>query len=204
MWSVSDEERDALEAAWMAFLIPRGAGVDRIAAWWRELESRYSEPHRQYHTLAHVSDMLQMVHGEAATAAAWFHDIVYDPTRPDNEDASARIAATALRELGFGAPAIDVIARMIRATADYERNALPLPALVVVDADLAILGSSEERYAAYRYALRCEFASMPDEEFNESRRRLAERLLARPTIYFTQTMRERYEQQARSNLSLEL
>lgn len=204
MWSVSDEERDALEASWLAFMIPLGGGMPRVSAWWREIEARYSEPHRHYHTLAHINETLRLVNGDAAIAATWFHDLVCDPSRTDNEDASARIAATALRELRFSAPAIDVVTRMIRATAGHERNSLPQQALMFVDADLAILGSNHERYVAYRGAVRREYSALSEEQFLTGRRQFATRFLARPRIYFTETMRERYERQARTNLEWEL
>lgn len=204
MWLVSEEDGHALEATWLAFMITRGGGMDRIAKWWRVVWKHYSEPHRQYHTLAHIRDMLSLVTGEAAVAATWFHDIVYDPTRADNEDASAKLAATALRELGFGTPGIDVVAQMIRATTTHDRNDLPQQALIFVDADVAVLGSPHDRYVAYRDAVRREYASLSDDEFVRGRRVVIERFLSRPQIYFTQTMREKFEAQARANLLWEL
>jgi len=204
MWSVSEDERESLEAAWLAFAIPRGGGMEHVSSWWREVEIRHAEPHRHYHTLAHVRDMLQLVSGEAAVAATWFHDIVRDPTRRDNEDASARIAATALRDIGFPVVGINVVAQMIRATATHDQHDLPQQALLFLDADLATLGSSRERYVAYRNAVRREFAFLSEDEFLERRRATFDRLLSRPRIFFTQVMRERFEQQARENMEWEM
>ncbi len=202
MWSVSDEERESLEASWLAFGIQHGR-MEPVSSWWREIAARHAEPHRHYHTLGHVRDVLQLVSGPAAVAAAWFHDIVCDPTRPDSEDASARVAASALREVGFSVAAIDVVAQMIRATATHEPNGLPQQALLFLDADLATLGSSRERYIEYLDALRREHGFLPDDEFAARRRENIERYLTRPRIYFTELMRDRYEGQARENLSWE-
>lgn len=202
MWSVSDEERESLEASWLAFGIQHGR-MDPVSSWWREIAARHGEPHRHYHTLGHVRDVLQLVSGPAAVAAAWFHDIVFDPTRTDSEDASARVAASALREVGFSVAAIDVVAQMIRATTTHEPNGLPQQALLFLDADLATLGSSRERYIEYLDALRREHAFLPDDEFAVQRGETIDCYLTRPRIYFTEVMRDRYELQARENLSWE-
>jgi len=42
MFTVSEDERHALEAAWLAFMIPQEAGMHLVASWWREIFRRYS------------------------------------------------------------------------------------------------------------------------------------------------------------------
>src|ERR1051325_1352418 len=94
--------------------------------WHRELTARYGEPHRRYHTLQHVRDLLELLSGvelvdrTAVEAAVWFHDAVYDTTRSDNEALSADLARRALQELAFPQPAIDLVAHMILATTRHE------------------------------------------------------------------------------------
>ena len=68
------------------------------------LVSAYSEPHRFYHTLEHLSEMFKVAArlSDAADNAApvqlgiWFHDAVYDPRVTDNEERSAALAITEL------------------------------------------------------------------------------------------------------------
>jgi pantetheine-phosphate adenylyltransferase len=63
-----------------------------------ELEARYAEPSRAYHTLQHVRDCLAALYSAralaadpaAVEAALWFHDAVYDARSRDSEDAAAR------------------------------------------------------------------------------------------------------------------
>jgi predicted metal-dependent HD superfamily phosphohydrolase len=198
------DERHTLEASWLALAVSHRAEMRSAAAWWRELFERHSEPHRRYHTLAHVRDVLLFVEGDASAAAAWFHDAIYDPAAKDNEEASAKLAVNALRELRFSVPTIDLVARMIRATAKHEANGLPQQALLFLDADLAILGSDRQRYGAYVNAVRDESLSLTDTAFRRGRRALLERLLLRPRIYFTDAMRDRFEAQARANAKWEL
>ena len=78
----------------------------------RELAAAYAEPHRAYHTAAHIAEVLRWYdwvadeagwHEPAAVyLAAVFHDAVYDPLAKDNE---ARSAALARRRLLGAAPA---------------------------------------------------------------------------------------------------
>lgn len=203
-FTVTTEERYELEASWLSLAVAHRGQVARAAFWWRELFSLYMEPHRRYHNLAHVREVLALVSDEASIAAAWFHDAVYDPAAADNEDSSARLAASVLRELQFPVPTIDLVARMIRATAAHQRNDLPQQSLRFLDADLAILGSDRERYAAYVRAVRDEYAAQSDSTFRRGRRAVVQRLLARPRIYFTDAMFDRFEEQARANLKWEL
>ena len=65
-----------------------------------ELPKRWSERHRHYHALHHLIQILQdieksawftelsLVDKHALLLAAFFHDIIYDPKRTDNEDKS--------------------------------------------------------------------------------------------------------------------
>src|SRR5207245_4379513 len=177
-FALSPDERHALEAAWLALVAPR-SGVEQAAAWWRQLFTRYTEPHRIYHNLSHIRDLLPLVEGDPAAAAVWFHDAIYDPHRDDSEEASAKFAATALRQLGFRMTTIDLVAQMIRATASHESHHLPPQALLFLDADLSILGSVSARYAAYVAALRKEFHFLSDDDFRRSRVAIIERSLRR-------------------------
>src|SRR3982751_871356 len=74
---------------------------------WAALVEAWSEPHRRYHDLAHLAAVLGIV-GElvgaaadpdAVRLAAWYHDVVYDPRRGDNEEVSAARARAGLRGL---------------------------------------------------------------------------------------------------------
>src|SRR5262245_53040578 len=69
-----------------------------------DLVKRHSEPHRHYHTLEHVAEVLKVVgrlskyatDPNAVLLAAWFHDAVYDPKAKDNELQSADLAVRVL------------------------------------------------------------------------------------------------------------
>jgi len=58
--------------------------------------TRYTEPHRRYHTLAHVGAMLSCLDARraeisdalAVEIAIYFHDWVYEPEKSTNEEES--------------------------------------------------------------------------------------------------------------------
>lgn len=185
---------------------------DVAERWLRDLEARYSEPHRHYHTLAHVEHMLELLpHAdETVVAAVWFHDAVYDALRlrsgqgPRNEERSAELAARALGELGFAPGKIELVERMILATKRHERGDLTESALAFLDADLAILGSDRERYEEYVRQVRQEYAHVPDAQFRDARNAILRTFLERPRLYFTGWFFERFEAKARENLQREV
>lgn len=56
----------------------------------------YAEPHRFYHTTAHLLDVVQQLHksgkmDDELFLAAVYHDAVYDPKASDNEEKSAEL-----------------------------------------------------------------------------------------------------------------
>jgi predicted metal-dependent HD superfamily phosphohydrolase len=174
-------------------------------AWWRELESHYSEPHRRYHTIEHIRELLALLPqaSEDVLGAVWFHDVIYD-RRGANEERSADLAHEALVDLHFPRTSIDRVTKMILATRDHDPGDLPEEARLFLDADLAILGSPRERYREYAEAIRFEYFWVPDDVFRAARDGVLRQFLANPFIYRTEAMRQRFEDQARDNIAWEL
>jgi len=171
--------------------------------WMRDLEARYSEPHRHYHTLAHIEHMLELLpHAdETVVAAVWFHDAIYDGNA--NEERSAMLAREALQELGFAEEKIVLVERMILATKRHEPADLPETGLAFLDADLAILGSDRTRYDEYVRQVREEYAHVPDEAFRAGRDAILRRFLERQKLFFTEEFYARFEEKARENMTME-
>ena len=177
-----------------------------------ELDKRYGEPHRRYHTRRHLTAVLDLVDELAEHAAApdtvriaaWFHDAVYDPERADNEERSARLAARMLADTDLRAPDIEQVVRLIELTTTHAPDEDDPDGQVLCDADLAILGAEPAQYAAYAAAVREEYAFVPDEFFQAGRAEVLNGLLALPSLFHTAPARERFEERARSNIQTEL
>jgi predicted metal-dependent HD superfamily phosphohydrolase len=200
-----------LLAAWRGML-PQPAPPAMVSSVGAELLARWSEPHRHYHTVEHLSAVLAIVDKHAdraqdATAvrfAAWFHDAVYDPQRCDNEEASALCAEAGLPPLGVGRERVAEVARLIRLTASHD----PLPGDrnggLLTDADLAILAAPAQRYHSYTLAVRREYAHLSEAAFVTGRAAVLTNLLALPRLFHTPALRELWEEHARLNLAQEL
>ena len=181
-----------------------GADSQTMDRWWRDIESRYAEPHRHYHTLTHIEHMLDLLpHAdETMLAAVWFHDAIYG--KGNDEEQSAALARRALSELRFPPDVVDSVESLILATKSHDRADVPASALPFLDADLAILGTDDERYRKYVEGVRREYAYVPDDLFRDARGAILRRFLARPSIYATDEFRARFEEKARENIEREL
>jgi predicted metal-dependent HD superfamily phosphohydrolase len=177
-----------------------------------DLLARWSEPQRHYHTVDHLITVLEIVDGNAERAAdpdavrlaAWFHDAIYDPLRMDNEEASALLAESVLPGLGVSHVQLAEVARLVRLTASHD----PVPGDrnggLLMDADLAILASPQDRYRAYVTAVRREYAHLDDAVFAVGRAGVLNNLLSLPRLFHTPELREMWEDAARHNLSCEV
>jgi predicted metal-dependent HD superfamily phosphohydrolase len=178
---------------------------------WRRLESRYGEPHRRYHTLDHAaavardSAWLAGDLGERDRAviavAAWTHDVVYDAKPGEDERASAAWAREALA--GVAEAHIKRVEGLILTTIKHDAPEDDHLATALLDADLAILGAPEAKYAAYAKAVREEYAKYPDDVWREGRIAVLEGMLSR-TLYRSEAARTRWATTARTNLTAEL
>lgn len=174
----------------------------------RELLARWSEAHRHYHTLQHLHECLALFDGVQALpehpheveVALWFHDAIYDTRASDNELRSAHWAKQALADAGVPADVCERVHALVMATC-HEAVPTGIDAQVLVDIDLAILGSGPERFAEYEAQVRAEYAHVPGFLFRRKRRAILRSFLQRERIYSTEHFRARFERRARENLA---
>ncbi|AIR99055.1 HD domain-containing protein [Streptomyces glaucescens] len=176
------------------------------------LLARWQEPQRRYHTLTHLTAVLDHIDTLARYAddpdlvrlAAWFHDAVYLPERSENEERSARLAERALAEAGLPDDRTAEVARLVRLTAGHAPDGDDRNGHVLCDADLAVLASPPSGYAAYTAAVREEYGFVPADAFRAGRAAVLRELLALPRLFRTPYGAEHWERTARYNLTAEL
>jgi len=186
--------------------------TDLDAALRARLAARYAEPARRYHTLAHIDALLgafaQWRHlarePEAIVAAIWFHDAIYDPQRRDNEARSAELARDELATLGWSRDAIERVALLVLATAHHDADAADADAWLFLDLDLSVLALDPARYAAYRDAVRAEYAFVDETRYRAGRAAVLRSFIERAAIYRTPALHAAWEHAARANLAAEL
>jgi predicted metal-dependent HD superfamily phosphohydrolase len=181
----------------------QGDGLPLLSA----LEAAYAEPARAYHTAEHVRDCLAQFdlsrhtaqRPDEVEAAIWFHDAVYLPGSPDNEDRSARLARLALADFGAPVAVAEAVAGLVVATQHLAIPSQPDAALLC-DIDLSILGRTPEVFDEFERRIRQEYAWVPEPVYRSARAELLDGFLRRPSIFQTDFFRQQYEIPARGNL----
>ncbi|MGY4708058.1 HD domain-containing protein [Mycolicibacterium sp. CBM1] len=201
--------QDLLDA-W-ATLMSRHTDSPEVGAVGRDLLASWSEPHRRYHSLEHLRDILGHVEelasyaedADAVRLAAWFHDAVYAGS-PDDEERSARLAEQKLSGLNLAPALVDEVARLVRLTITHDPAAGDRNGEVLSDADLASLAVPRERYERNTAAIRAEYTHVPDDTFRKGRVQVLVALLGGPGVFRTEYARREWEGQAQGNLRAEL
>ncbi|MET7601737.1 hypothetical protein ABZU45_02425 [Streptomyces avermitilis] len=207
-------DHDVLYRRWLGALVGArgGAAHPDPAPYAENLLRRWSEPQRRYHTVDHLTAVLDRVDLLAEYAddpdvvrlAAWFHDAVYFPDRSENEERSARLAERALPEAGVSGARTAEVARLVRLTVTHDPADDDRDGRVLCDADLAILAAPPKAYAAYAAAVREEYAFVPDAAFRAGRAAVLRQLLDLPRLFRTPYGEREWEERARENLREEL
>lgn len=201
---------DALRARFARAL--EGAGGSDPVPYADNLLARWQEPQRHYHTLTHLTAVLDHVDAleeyaadpDVVRLAAWFHDAVYLPDRSENEERSARLAERALPEAGVPEGKTAEVARLVRLTVTHDPADDDRDGQVLCDADLAILAAPPSAYAAYTAAVREEYHFVPNDAFRTGRAAILRQLLELPRLFRTPYGQEKWEATARWNLAGEL
>lgn len=187
-----------------------------ISQLWAELELKYGEVHRHYHTLKHIEDLCQKLpeflslckSSEDVDAIQWaifYHDIIYDPTSSHNEEDSAALFMTRL-SAHLHSSLVSQVVRYILATKSHKVDEDDDEALgLFMDLDLSILVASESDYAAYARAIRLEYIHYSDEEYQSGRIRVLQHFLGHNSIFRSTVFRNNgAEDSARRNIEWEL
>ncbi|MHC2991642.1 hypothetical protein OB13_08605 [Pontibacter sp. HJ8] len=200
-----------VKQVWEALCFRYTADAALVAQLWEELEKAYTAKGRYYHTLDHLAYMLELATRykpdseqlDLLLFALFYHDVVYSPTRSDNEEKSADLAEKQLSKLELPAAAITFIKDMILATKAHQQHS-DTTINFLLDLDLAILGADPQRYDAYSRAVRKEYGIYPDLMYKPGRRKVLQHFLAQPSVYKTPIFQQAFEAQARQNLEREL
>jgi predicted metal-dependent HD superfamily phosphohydrolase len=171
-----------------------------------DVRKHYGGPGRFYHSLDHIGAMLETVETLAAFArnlnavklAVWLHDVFYDSRASDNEERSAEYAERLCERTSI--PEGRVVSALIQKTKTHEAGDDP-DAQVLIDADLAILGTSESAYRTYADQIRQEYAWVPESDYRNGRRQVLERFLVKSRIFH---LLGHLEKPARRNIAAEI
>ena len=183
-----------------------GLGLAETCDEFQALSDAHSEEGRAYHNAQHISMSLSHLNAHRELAerpfeiemAIWFHDAVYDTRASDNEEQSAAWAERFLVAQEADSEVVKRIEAMILATKLH--GAATDDEKLLIDIDLAILGSEAETFEEYDQAIRFEYSWVPEEQYRAGRASVLRSFLEREVIYQTNEFRGLYEGLARENL----
>lgn len=210
IFTVSQTNISNLQTDWQNILEKYCQDETKIDEIFQILVEKYSEKHRSYHNLSHINYLLEEAKkiefedSDAIFLTTWFHDAIYEPKKSDNELESAKLAVKLLNEISFPIDRITKIEQIILATRTHSAENLDEDGKIFLDLDLSILGTSKEIYQNYSRAIRQEYSHVWDFLYRRGRKKVLENFLRRERIYFSESLRERFEQPARLNLANEI
>lgn len=197
-----------LQASWAALGERSGLGG---TAWTREgkrLVRSWARWPRRYHNTPHLLACLnhfeqvrdQLDDPLAAEWALWFHDAIYIPWRPLNEEKSAAWAVRFMRQMNLPQALCDQVSTHIL---DTRHQAVPTSgdAQWIVDIDLAILGQHASIYRQFEKDVRSEYRWVRWSGYVKGRSAVLQSFLNRPRIYSTPWFHDKLEASARANLT---
>ena len=178
---------------------------------WLEIEQHYSQANRHYHSLIHLQDLYQQVlplkdeikNWDVLLFSLFYHDIIYNATKSNNEEKSAALAEKRLEEIGVSEKQIKLCFKQIIATKSHAVSK-ETDTNYFTDADLSILGRDQYRYKEYCGQIRKEYSIYPMFMYKKGRRKLVQHFLAMDRIFKTDYFFTKFEAQARENLEREL
>ncbi|MEQ8926998.1 MAG: hypothetical protein RLO81_14350 [Fulvivirga sp.] len=178
---------------------------------WFDIERRYCGKNRYYHNLSHLEYMVEkaivckqhLTDFDIIMFSIFYHDIIYNISRKDNEEKSADFAVGQLNRLGVSIERIANCKRQILATKEHATDK-DEDTNYLIDFDLAILGDTPEKYQKYTDNIRKEYSIFPNFLYKRGRRKVIGHFLSSDRIFKTAMFYQHYEQQARKNLAMEL
>jgi predicted metal-dependent HD superfamily phosphohydrolase len=182
--------------------------IDKL---WTEIRSSYSKPARYYHNMSHLNSLVeqlftiknQIEDWQTLTFSVAYHDIVYNTLKKDNEEKSAALAYDRMTQLNFNAIQKEKCKLQILATKQHQVSN-NTDTNYFIDADLSILGSDNKSYLKYSEQIRKEYRHFPDILYKPGRRKVLAVFLDMKNIFKTKYFQDKYEEQAKINISDEL
>lgn len=178
---------------------------------WTEIEENYSSKKRHYHTLQHLDNLLDQLtdvkeeiqNWNAILFTLYYHDIVYNPIKSDNEEKSAELAEKRMKQISVSIDTIELCKNQILATKSHIKST-DSDTNYFTDADLSVLGQNWDTYSLYYKNVRKEYYIYPDFVYNPGRKKVLNHFLSMDRIFKTNFFQNKFEIQAKQNLQKEI
>src|SRR5262249_16252507 len=123
-FQINEDGMAFLKSHWWELMDKYGVGESDKDKTFRLIAKKYSEKGRAYHNLSHIRALLNFSDSfkitikdyQAVCFGIWFHDVIYDTKKSDNEEKSAELAVKILTELKVPDEIRDMARDMILST----------------------------------------------------------------------------------------
>uniref|UniRef100_A0A0N5B271 Inhibitor_I29 domain-containing protein n=1 Tax=Strongyloides papillosus TaxID=174720 RepID=A0A0N5B271_STREA len=210
---MTTEEKSALRERWNDMTSFMSETVKE--KWWDKIIKQYSD--RPFYNLTHLHNMLQLfdqhkdrLHDRYAVAfAIFFKHLEYDSRSTETAKLSADQFKKFCSETTF-----DQEGYVVNLILESENNCTDANLNIgtygnddihyLIDFDMMVHGESPEKYEIYKSKLRQEYSYLNEKEYKKERVKVLKLFLQIPNIYATKEFRDKYEEQARKNISEEI
>ena len=178
--------------------------------WWHEILEHYTKKWKYYHNLNHIYSYVELFekynnniqnYKNEFLISIFFHDIIYIPSRSDNEEESINLFNKFYSETNpkniNKEKVIEFISETKNHTLNTSHNNEELN--YFLDMDMYIL--SEENWEEYENKIRKEYFYINDIEYKKERTKFLQSCLNKDKIYRTKIFYDACEQKARSNIT---
>ena len=202
-----------LKQNWFALLSRFTDNTGLLMSSWEQIKRHYTHKSRAYHNLTHLHNMFAEVKKweghiedrEVLHFTIWFHDIIYNALKKDNELRSAEVAKGILEQTSLDKGRIEHCYQQILLTINHQPSvSANLDDRFLIDFDLEILSRDWASYKNYSQQIRKEYWMYPFVLYKKGRKKAMRHFLERDSIYQTPFYQKEKEAQARQNIEREI
>ena len=182
---------------------------DLISYWWNEILNNYTKKWKYYHNLNHIYSFIELYDKynyliekdkNEFLLSIFFHDIIYVPSRNDNEKESIKLFDEFYQEMKPTNLNKEKVKQFIAETEnhllnkDYENDIN-----LFMDMDMQIIG--QDNWEEYEQKIRKEYCFFDFNFYKNKRKEFLEKLSKKEKIFRTQTFYNVFEKKARDNIN---
>ena len=182
---------------------------DLINYWWNEILNNYTKKWKYYHNLNHIFSFIDLYQKynnlidkekNEFLLSIFFHDIIYIPSRRDNEKQSIKIFEEFYQEIKPINLNKEKVVKLIIETEnhlsnkEYNSNDINL----FLDMDMQII--AQDHWEDYENNIRKEYCFMDYDNYKIKRKEFLEKLEKKEKIFRTKTFFDEFEEKARNNI----
>lgn len=197
--------KESLKPQWDSFC--QRLNINDAQESFKVLVDHYSEPHRAYHTLNHLQNCFNefnevkhlLNNPDSVELAIWFHDVIYDIDKKDNEEKSAEFAKVFCQKNKLSEDFAKKVEDHILATGDHTLSSNS-DTNYLIDIDMSILGYPINAIYQYEEQIYKEYSTVYNrKEYLIGRLGFLTKLKGYD-IYKTNYFRNKYGQSCQDNI----